>query len=869
MPESSISTSTTFPQFAFPVVPRPELYGRLDAATAGRGGGPVLLVTAAAGTGKTVLVAQWAGRHLRGAHPGLRVGWVRASAAPGLHRAVPAALGLADPGRQNGETASAATLLEDDETASAATLSGDGDPRDRAARLLAAVHDHARPTVLVIDDAHALTAPADLAYLQRLVTGAPPNLTTVLSARHEPALRWHAVDLDRRVSRVHAGDLAFSEDRAAQLCRQRHRALTGGELAMLMGLTRGWPALITLAAGHLAARDDGATALTELAEAPAPIAHFLSDEVLAPLPDRLRRFARITSVPGAFTAALAERLTGEDAVPVLHELTRLGFPMTRHARDGDLWHTYHPLLRTHLLAEARRDHEVDTLHLRTADWYRTAGLPRSALHHLLRTPHAPELPEFLRGNGIRLVLDGQGPDLFRQLDRAGVAAGEPLLHALRAVDALERHDVAEAITRLDLLHRRPDGTGTLAPDTWIALLTSAVSAGIALATGVGLAEFRIPARVPATGQPEIDGYAALRFGTVALAHDDLATADRQLRRALALADCADNPRLAVRTRVRLAAVAGVRGATGRMRGHADHALAVAARHGLGEYTETQRAQLLSAFGGYLRGEQAPRPGSTGTPGRHLEVVAALLDFDVAADRYTAAETLRRATVVLLRRPLPQPTVAARLLPHVVCALLRVDAAHSARLLIEQAGTVLGDTPDLTLARAALTLAQRPATTHALVEPLLATAGPAPNAITAWVLDAAAHAALGNAPQARTAITAAVRHAAPQRLLRPFLDVPGTAQLLDAHSETFGHDNDFAARIRRHPALTRSHHPPRLTASERTVLDQLPSGRTAQQIAEVLGVSINTVKTHLRGIHAKFGTSNRADALDSARRTGLL
>ncbi|MGW4249289.1 helix-turn-helix transcriptional regulator, partial [Nocardia sp. NPDC004722] len=44
---------------------------------------------------------------------------------------------------------------------------------------------------------------------------------------------------------------------------------------------------------------------------------------------------------------------------------------------------------------------------------------------------------------------------------------------------------------------------------------------------------------------------------------------------------------------------------------------------------------------------------------------------------------------------------------------------------------------------------------------------------------------------------------------------------------------------------------------------------AQPALKDLGVSINTVKTHMRGIYGKLGTSSRTDALDRARRTGLL
>nr|WP_246462024.1 LuxR C-terminal-related transcriptional regulator [Nocardia transvalensis] len=827
------------------------MYVRLDTGPAG--GGRVLLITAAAGTGKTVLIAGWAGTHLPRSYPGTRIGWLTATptgaTAGELRHAVPASLGIDD-------------------------IEPVTDPDTAAAQVISALRADDRPRVLVVDDAHLLTDPGDLAYLQRLLTDAPPNLTAVLSARHDPPLRWHAVDLRRRVFRLHAVDLAFSEIRAAQLCRQHHCPLTGTELAMLMGLTRGWPALVRIAAGRLAAHDDRSTALTELAEAPAPIADFLADEVLAPLPDRIRRFVRITSVPGSFTGALAERLTGDIAVPVLHELVRAGFPMTRHARDGDLWFTYHPLMRAHLLGEARRCEDMTALQLRTADSYLSAGLPRSALHHLLRAPAASQLRTFLRDTGLRMVLDGDGPDLFRQLDQSdAVPPDDPLVRVLRAIDALEQRDIGKAMILLDKLYRRPAGTGAIVPDSWIRLLATAAGAGVTLATGAGLAEFRFPDRVFVTGQPDVDGYAALQFGTVALAHGDIERAERQFRRGRAQAGCAGCASLSVRAEARLAVAALIRGTVTGMREHAGRAVAAAARSGRTATGDALGAQAVSAFSRYLRGETTGSEIDTTAThsGDWDEVVAHLLEFDRSDDRYTAAETLRRSTVVMLRTPLPLPAAAGRLLPHVVRVLLAVDAGHSARLLVDQAADVLGESADVVLARAATTLAHRPATTSAMVAPLLATAAAAQPLTTApaWLLEAAAQAALGNPPRARRALATAVHHAAPEGLVRPFLDVPGAAELLDAHIGTLGHDNDFAAAVRAHPALRRQHRPPSLTATELTVLNQLPSGRTAQQIADVLGVSINTVKTHLRGIYGKLGTSTRAGALELARRTGLL
>jgi LuxR family maltose regulon positive regulatory protein len=51
--------------------------------------------------------------------------------------------------------------------------------------------------------------------------------------------------------------------------------------------------------------------------------------------------------------------------------------------------------------------------------------------------------------------------------------------------------------------------------------------------------------------------------------------------------------------------------------------------------------------------------------------------------------------------------------------------------------------------------------------------------------------------------------------------------------------------------------------------ELPSMRTAEEIADSMFVSVNTVKTHLRGIYRKLGVSRRRDAVVVARQRGLI
>jgi LuxR family maltose regulon positive regulatory protein len=61
----------------------------------------------------------------------------------------------------------------------------------------------------------------------------------------------------------------------------------------------------------------------------------------------------------------------------------------------------------------------------------------------------------------------------------------------------------------------------------------------------------------------------------------------------------------------------------------------------------------------------------------------------------------------------------------------------------------------------------------------------------------------------------------------------------------------------------------LTAREQTVLDLLPTGLSAREIAAELGISRDTVKTHTKRIYQKLGVSSRRSAVARGRELGLL
>jgi DNA-binding CsgD family transcriptional regulator len=61
----------------------------------------------------------------------------------------------------------------------------------------------------------------------------------------------------------------------------------------------------------------------------------------------------------------------------------------------------------------------------------------------------------------------------------------------------------------------------------------------------------------------------------------------------------------------------------------------------------------------------------------------------------------------------------------------------------------------------------------------------------------------------------------------------------------------------------------ITPRELDILDQIAAGKSTREIAQALFVSENTVKTHASRVYDKLGVKRRTQAVQEARRLGLL
>jgi two-component system nitrate/nitrite response regulator NarL len=86
---------------------------------------------------------------------------------------------------------------------------------------------------------------------------------------------------------------------------------------------------------------------------------------------------------------------------------------------------------------------------------------------------------------------------------------------------------------------------------------------------------------------------------------------------------------------------------------------------------------------------------------------------------------------------------------------------------------------------------------------------------------------------------------------------------------FARDGAIAMRAANAAGVEDAPAEPLLTNRERQVLGLLADGLGNKQIAARLGISTNTVKTHLELLFDKLGVSSRTEAVATAARRGLL
>jgi LuxR family maltose regulon positive regulatory protein len=753
---------------------------------------------------------------------------------------------------------------------------------------------------LVIDDVHELRSAEALRQLELLLMRAPAGLRFVLATRHDLRLGLHRLRLEGELTEIRAADLRFTLEEARALFETAGIALSDPALRSLYERTEGWAAGLRLAALSLAGHPDPDRFAAEFSGSERTVAEYLLAEVLDRQPEPARRLLLRTSVLERVNGELADLLTGgSDGERLLQQLEQANtFVAALDARRS--WFRYHQLFADLLQLELRGSApgEVPALHAAAAGWYSEHGYLVEAVRHAQAAGDWALAARLLSDHWVGFGLDGLGATAHELLARfpAGVIAADAELAARMAGDELARGSLEEAERYLSLATR---GLESVPADRLgrSQVVLAVVRMRLARQRGDVPAVAEQAQRLLAAADPaelglggDLQMLALIDLGIAELWTARFEEADRHLEDGISLARQLGRPYLEVTGLAYSAQLVSWRsfpqGAQRSMQ-----AIELAGRHGWAEepvagvaylalgVAMVAQGRLEEAERSLERAERTVRAEVEPAAGMRLHYGRGMIEL--ARGRYpealAAIQTAERLGALLVT----EHTLARRGKSHLLQALVGMGETRRVEHVLAEMDGAERDSGEIRIAVAALRLAQDdPEAAMVALAPVIDGSVPLTNAhlweVQAFLLDAIARDALGDAGAARRALERALDVAKPEGLLYPFLADPAP-DLLDRHRR---HGTAHAALIAEILNVLAGRQPGQrpdepqhlrepLSHAETRVLRYLPTKLSAPEIAGQLYLSVNTVKTHMRHLYDKLGVHRRHEAVEQARALGLL
>jgi LuxR family maltose regulon positive regulatory protein len=747
------------------------------------------------------------------------------------------------------------------------------------------------PILLILDDYHLISSDAIHTGLTFLVEHLPQQLHLIIASRADPPLPLARLRARGQLLEVRAADLRFTTAEATEFITTIYKLpLRPDQISALESRTEGWIAALQLALLSLQGRPDSDEFIAAFTGSHHYIVDYLAEEILRRQTPTTQNFLLRTSILDRLSASLCEAVASlSNAQQTLETLEQSNLFTIRLDSDRQ-WYRYHRLFADFLrnrLFHLYND-QLPDLHGRASHWYEEHGFDDEAIRHALAAEDWSRVaqlivsaaPARMQRGEISSLLNwlGHVPDSVITASAALCtfhawalflsghfeATGRRLRDAESAPDfgPTQRGDVAAIRSTLTSSLGDFDGTVTharealnyLAADNYVVRGVVMMNLGVAyfmkgdsvaarqtlneaieinrqthndqvalvsirrlgqLNMGEGRlaeAEALYRAYLPVDRSPQpVDGYIYAGLGDVCYERDQLAEAAQFIEEGLRLGRLGGNVDILVTGTVTLAKVRLALG---------DHAGALTAIDELLSQAQQQRqAEGIVAF---LRGQKA-------------RLQLALGDKD-AANQW-AQEIQKRLSV-------------------------RFDLSSMADQLVLVAVHLADGQTGAALERADLILQETERTGWLIYR------------LEALALKALALNQQGQAREAQAILQEALTLAEPAGFVRLFVDLgePLRRLLLEIRKRTTLRYADklladFESNKTRNANEDGLVEP--ISGRELEVLILIAHGRSNQEIADQLVVSLATVKTHINNLYGKLGVKTRTQALVKARELRLI
>jgi LuxR family maltose regulon positive regulatory protein len=775
------------------------------------------------------------------------------------------------------------------------------------------------PFVVVLDDFHVIQDRLILTVMEKFVANLPPSLHLVLCTREDPDLPLARLRANNQLTEIRAGDLRFTRAEADHFLNETLAlCLSQADIAILEDRAEGWIAGLQLAGLSVRDRADPSQFIATLSGSHRFILSYLTEEVLNHQSADTRQFLLETSILERLCGELCNAVTGRGNS---HELLEQFFNANLFLislDDEQHWYRYHHLFGE-LLRERQKILDKDgtrELHRRASDWYAQAGMIGEAIQHALTAGDYGAATQLLEEHATEMLIQGYVKTVedWMQAIPAEWRAQNPRVNLAFAWKHLLHHDFPRAFPFIERLQALFAGfQGSEAPPAalqaeWLALQAMLLDGQGQAEAGLALTEQAL------TLVPEKEGYVrSLIYMGMAIAHQLLGDYNHSLEAYRKIIQYGQSGGSFI------CEMLGLSGLLQMVLQHGKYRLAFeVATQGIARIEQLGVVSPISAavYGAlgqcYYQWHQLdqlhPYFARTIQLSRLEDYSDAEISYDITRSRLALMAGDLEKSELEIRKAVDQMqrTPPAWVHEEVICQQVRVCLARGHLAEAEAALPPLGPLPaKITLGlgqlyNSALRIRLQRAQATAGLADLpdgIELAGQLLNralqgeyiqtALETLVVRAQMHAALGNATASLADYALALELAEPEGYISLFVEegaalAAGLEALLKSgsvHSEYI--QRILAAFPNAQPAAvvpavqnTISKAAPEsliesLTEREREVLGLIAEGLKYEEIATRLFISLNTVRTYVKGIYSKLNVNSRSQATALAHQYKLI
>ncbi|MBI9047337.1 MAG: hypothetical protein JEZ06_22810 [Anaerolineaceae bacterium] len=794
------------------------------------------------------------------------------------------------------------------------SLSNPAAVRNHMTQWINTLSGQTKKIILVLDDYHNISNPQIHADLTYLIEHQPGTLHIILITRSDPPLPIARLRGQRALTEFRAAELRFNPEEIETFMNTiMSLDLSGSDLATLGNRTEGWIIGLQLSAIAMQKHSNKSAFIAAFSGGHQYILEYLTDEIFNNLNIEQQQFMLSASILERFCAPLCEQFV--DNIDCNEMLSRFQkenlfiISLDEEQKWFRFNHLFVDLLRN-LLRKVYSKEKISALHLKASQWFQDNGYQIEAIEHILKAYRFDQAAVLIESTAGKTMMHGQLTTLLRWINvlPEEILSAHPRLRMIQAwaLSLSGKQDIAEDILVeiQTVLESQPE---TIENKTLRGELA-------AMLTGV-LIYSQEPERIKQAGLSALtflpqESFVSrsrvhIALGTVYAYSDEMQTCIHHFQKARNLAIKTQNPFLTAA---------------------ATEMLAGLQIYHLGKLTEAEKnlkqiidmtvtddgkRQPYSGNAFILLSEIYLERNLLSESSQHLVLGQELLQHSGIAYNLTHACCLKarlslalgdRITAINVLQEAMQITQDSRLM-HILVHNLSCQSRSAIQYgdlklayqwaigekssLPENLPAYLHEVQQIALARVSIAKGDLQNTLD-ILQPMVKktrSAGRNAHLLEIFLLQALALFGLGKHEKALKAFYSSLEIAEPEGIMRIYLDAGEPIQRVLQLAKENKKNNLFIEKLitdfefidQKDNKETETGEKPSsqselfdaLSQREIEVLQLITDGHSNQQIADLLVVSLNTIKKHTSNIYSKMGVRNRTQAIALGRRIKII